>query len=196
MSRRSRKFFVTYWTPKEIMWYPNVMRYACKCDDQCGEEYNGKWHGHYYVYYNNARTCKDIRNYYGKDCYIEIPKSNNTVIRYILGKGDHAESKSNIVERGHKPWDSKYDLIREEFNGLPPSTANIARKQSHVACKQSHVACKPNHTIKPIDRYKGIKVTFITGPSYVDRSLKLNEEYNTDDTSNDLVFEDIKYEEF
>lgn len=165
MATRSRKFFVTYWSPKEIMWDEKIMRYACKCDDHCSEEHEGKWHGHYYVYYKNPRTWNDIKKYYGNDCHIEIPHSNSGAIKYILGEGDHAESKTNIVEFGDMPCDNgkhltyreAIQMTKEEIKELPMADALMVMKCQKIE--------KENEKIDVDDWKKEVEVVFISGPS-------------------------------
>lgn len=193
MSIKSRKFFVTYWTPKEIMWDESKMRYACKCDDHCSEEHDGKWHGHYYVYYKNTRTWNDIKNYYGNDAHVEIPKCNSAVIKYILGEGDHAESKSNIVEFGDMPCDNgkhltyrdALKLSEEKIMELPIADALMVRKAQKIEEDRP----KP---MKISEWKKQIEVIFITGPSGAGKSLKVVEELTKN--GEDPIVDEVKKE--
>lgn len=165
MSNRSRAFFVTYWSQRDIMWDEKIMKYACKCDDHCSEEHGGKWHGHYYVYYKNPRTWNDIKKYYGKDCHVEKPSSNSAAIKYILGESEHAESKSNIVEKGEPPCDNgrhmnfreTVAMTNEEIMDLPRLDALQAFK-----CKQIY---EQNKKMDVDEWKKDVEVVFISGPS-------------------------------
>lgn len=192
-SKKSRKFFVTYWEPKEIMWNEKCMKYACKCDDHCSEEHDGKWHGHYFVYYKNPRTWNDIKKYYGNDCHVEIPKCNSACIKYILGEGEHAESKSNIVQLGEMPCDNgkhltykdALEMTQDEIIELPITDALMVEKLQ----KMHRDKPKP---FKISEWKKEVEVIFITGPSGIGKSLKVVEELTKD--GEDPEIDEVKKE--
>lgn len=168
---------MTYWTPKEIMWDESKMRYACKCDDHCSEEHGGKWHGHYYVYYHNARTWKDIKDYYGNDAHIEIPKCNSAVIKYILGEGEHAKTKTNIVEFGDMPKDNGHHLTYREAKTMSEEEIDeLSLPDALMVRKVQKIEAEKPRAIKITEWKKQIEVTYITGPSGVGKSLKVVEE--------------------
>lgn len=169
---RSRKFFVTYWTPKEILWDEKIMKYACKCDDHCSDEHDGKWHGHYFVYYNNPRTWNDIKSYYGNDAHVEIPKCNSACIKYILGQGDHAESKSNIVEMGEMPCDNGKHLTYREAINISEENLQELTLADALMVKKIQAIDSESSKIQINDWHKDIKVTYICGPSGIGKSLK------------------------
>lgn len=169
---RSRKFFVTYWNPKEILWDEKIMKYACKCDDHCSDEHDGKWHGHYFVYYHNPRTWNDIKSYYGNDAHVEIPKCNSACIKYILGEGDHAESKSNIVEMGNMPCDNGQHLTYREAINISEENLQELSLASALMVKKIQAIDSESTKIKLDDWHKDVKVTYICGPSGIGKSLK------------------------
>lgn len=172
---KTRKFFVTYWSPRELLWNEKTMKYACKCDDHCSEEHGGKWHGHAFFYYKTTRTWKEIKEYYGEDCHVEIPKSNSAVIKYILGKGEHAESKSNIVEMGTMPCDNgRHMTFREAVNMTNEEIDELPRLDALAVIKCQEKAAE-RKKVKLSEWHKDVKVTFITGPSGVGKSLKAKE---------------------
>lgn len=191
--KKSRKFFVTYWEPKDLMWNESTMKYACKCDDHCTEEHDGKWHGHYFVYYKNPRTWNDIKAYYGNNAHVEIPKSNSGCIKYILGEGEHAESKTNIVQQGEMPCDNGKHLTykealamsSEEIKELPITDALMVEKLQKIDRD------KPK-AFKISDWKKTVEVTYICGPSGIGKSLKVVEELTKN--GDDPLVDEIKKE--
>lgn len=170
---KSRKFFVTFWRKKNFLWNEKTMKYACMCDDKCSEEHDGKWHGHYYVYYKNVHTWKEIKLHFGNDCHIEIPFSNTAVIDYILGRGDHAESKSNFIEMGKIPRDNgKHFTIKEALDTTPEQLLELPVRDGKMIMNIQKDYQKKNQQIKISDWYKKIEVIFITGPSGIGKSKK------------------------
>lgn len=172
---KTRRYLVTYWQPKPLYWDPEIMRYACKCDDQCDEDHNGRWHGHYYVYFKNPRTWKVLKDYYGKDAHIEEVKVNSEAIKYVLGEGKHAEHKTNIEQMGDMPCDNgkhltykqAKELSEEEIDALPVMDALAVRKVQTIE--------ESRKKVKLSEWHKDVEVTFITGPSGIGKSLKAKE---------------------
>ena len=154
------------------MWDEKIMRYACKCDDHCSDEHDGKWHGHYFVYYHNPRTWNDIKSYYGNDAHVEIPKCNSACIKYILGEGDHAESKSNIVEMGNMPCDNGQHLTYREAININEENLQELSLASALMVKKIQAIDSESTKIKLDDWHKDVKVTYICGPSGIGKSLK------------------------
>lgn len=189
---KSRKFFVTYWTPKDLLWDEKSMKYACKCDDHCSDEHGGKWHGHYYVYYKNPRTWNDIKKYYGYDCHVEIPKCNSAAIKYILGQGDHAESKSNIVEMGTMPCDNGCHITVRE--ALQLKQDDIKDLDVRSALSIMKIQDRFDEGIEIDDWKKDVKITFITGPSGVGKTEKVKQIIRDEAKDNGTKAHIIKYE--
>lgn len=166
---RSCKFFVTFWQKCEFLWDESIMKYACMCDDHCSEEHDGKWHGHYYVYYKNARTWKQLKKYFGDEAHIEIPHSNSGAINYIMGRGEHANSKSNMIERGTMPCDNGQHISVQR--ALSMTNDELKELDDH---KDVISIMKVRNLMDDgvdLDNWnKDIKVTFITGDSGAGKS--------------------------
>lgn len=166
---RSRKYFVTFWNKVDFLFDSTIMNYACMCDDQCSEEHDNKWHGHYYVYYKNARTWKDLKNYFGEQAHIEIPFSNSGAIDYIMGRGEHANSKSNMIEKGKMPCNNGQHISVKKALELT---------DEELLCIEDHKDIISIMKVRNIfddgidlDNWnKKVKITYIFGPSGVGKS--------------------------
>ena len=168
-AKRSCKFMVTFWQKCEFLWDPKIMKYACMCDDKCSDEHDGKWHGHYYVYYKNARTWKQLKLHFGNDAHIEIPKSNSGAINYIMGRGEHAESKSNMIEEGTMPCDNGQHISVQQ--ALSMTQDEIANLDDHKdALSIMKVRNLLDDGVDLDDWHKDVKVTYICGPSGIGKS--------------------------
>nr|QXN75687.1 MAG: replication associated protein [Virus sp.] len=173
-NKRSRKFFVTFWQKKDFLFDESTMVYACMCDDQCSEEHENKWHGHYYVYYKNPRTWKQLKQYFGDNAHIEIPKSNSGCIDYIMGRGEHANSKSNMQEMGKMPCDNgKHISVKQALEMTDDELMCLEDHKDLISIQKVRDMMDPG--IKLSDWHKEIKVTFICGPSGVGKSTKARE---------------------
>ena len=166
---RSCKFFVTFWQKCEFLWDESIMKYACMCDDHCSEEHDGKWHGHYYVYYKNARTWKQLKKHFGEEAHIEIPHSNSGAIDYIMGRGEHANSKSNMIEKGTMPCDNGKHISVQR--ALSMTTTEMQELEDH---KDVITIMKVRNLMDDgvdLDAWdKNVKITYICGPSGVGKS--------------------------
>lgn len=166
---KSRKFMVTFWEKKDFLWDESKMIYACMCDDQCSEEHDNKWHGHYYVYYKNARTWKNLKIYFGDTAHIEIPHSNSGAINYILGKGEHAKSKTNIIEMGTMPCDKGKHISAQKALNMTNDEINALEDHRDII-----TILKVRNLLDEgidLDNWnKNIKVTYIYGPSGIGKS--------------------------
>lgn len=161
---RSRKFMVTFWERRPFLFDEALMQYACMCDDQCSEEHDNKWHGHYYVYYKNQRTWKDLKKYFGEQAHIEIPHSNSGAIDYIMGRGEHANSKSNIIERGTSPCDNgKHISVQRALSMTNQELAELEDHKDVISIMK--VRNLMDNGIDLDEWNKDIKVTYIVGPS-------------------------------
>lgn len=170
-SVRSRKFTVTFWEKREFLWDEKIMQYACMCDDHCTEEHDGKWHGHYYVYYKNPRTWKQLKSYFGEKSHIEIPYNNTGIIDYIMGRGEHANSKSNMIEKGKSPCDNGKHISVQQ--ALSMTNAEMCELDDHKdVISIMKVRNLMDDGIDLNDWHKNIKVTYIYGPSGVGKSTK------------------------
>lgn len=150
------------------------MQYACMCDDKCSEEHEGKWHGHYYVYYRNPRTWKQIKEYFGNDCHVEIPISNSGAINYIMGRGEHANSKSNMIEEGVAPCDNgKHISVQQALDMNRQELLALEDHRDLISIMK--VRDMFDRGVKLSDWHKDVKVTWICGPSGVGKSLKAKE---------------------
>lgn len=168
---RSRKFFVTFWKKVEFLFDEKIMQYACMCDDHCSEEHDGKWHGHYYVYYYNPRTWKQLKKHFGDDCHIEIPISNSGCINYVMGRGEHANSKSNMIEQGRAPCDNgKHISVQQALEMTEKEMKALEDHRDVISIMK--VREMFDEGIKISEWKKDIKVTWIVGPSGVGKSLK------------------------
>lgn len=146
------------------------MKFCCQCDDQCSDEHGGRWHGHYYVYYKNPRTWKEIKDHYGQDCHVEIPKSNSAVIQYVMGKAEHAEKKSNIVSYGVEPCDNgKHISVASALNMTESELRELENHKDVITVMKVREIFDDGIDLD--DWYKDIKVTYICGPSGVGKSL-------------------------
>lgn len=173
-SKRSRKFFVTFWTKKEFYFDNQTMIYSCMCDDQCSDEHNNRWHGHYFVYYRNARTWRDLKKYFGEDCHIEIPKSNSGCIDYIMGRGEHSKYKSNMIEQGTMPCDNgKHISVQQALTMTEDQLKTLEDHRDLLSIAKVRDMMDPG--IKLSEWKKDIKVTFITGPSGCGKSTAARE---------------------
>lgn len=168
-SKRSRKFFVTFWNKKEFLYDENVMQYACMCDDMCSEEHGGKWHGHYYVYYRNPRTWKQLKEYFGNDAHIEIPKSNSGCMDYIMGRGEHANTKSNMIERGNPPCDNgKHISVKAALEMSDEQMLALEDHKDVISIMKVRDLLDDGMDLD--EWHKDVKVTWIVGPSGVGKS--------------------------
>lgn len=166
---RSCKFFVTFWEKREFLWDDKIMKYACMCDDKCSDEHDGKWHGHYYVYYKNARTWKQLKQYFGDKAHIEIPHSNSGAIDYIMGRGEHANSKSNMIERGTMPCDNgKHISVQKALSMTHEEMKELDDHKEVLTIMK--VRNLMSDGIDLDNWHKDIKVTYIYGPSGVGKS--------------------------
>lgn len=151
------------------------MKFCCQCDDQCSEEHGGKWHGHYYVYYKNPRSWNEIKSHYGNDCHIEIPISNSGAINYVMGRGEHAEKKSNIISYGEAPCDNGKHI--SVASALSMTDSELRQLENH---KDVITVMKVREIfddgIELDNWYKDVKVTFICGPSGAGKSLAAKDE--------------------
>lgn len=173
-NKRSRKFFVTFWQKHEFLFDENIMDYACMCDDHCSEEHDGKWHGHYFVYYRNPRTWKQLKQHFGDDCHIEIPKSNSGCINYIMGRGEHAKSKSNMIEQGKMPCDNgKHISVQQALDMTMNDLKNLEDHRDLISIMK--VKDILDEGIDVDNWHKEVKVTWITGPSGCGKSLLANQ---------------------
>lgn len=167
---RSRKFMVTFWEKHDFLWDEAIMQYACMCDDQCSEEHNNRWHGHYYVYYKNQRTWKDLKKYFGEQAHIEIPYSNSGAINYIMGRSEHANSKSNMIEKGKSPCDNgKHISVKQALEMTTEDLKNLEDHRDIITIMK--VKDMFDEGIETEKWHKNIKVTWITGPSGCGKSL-------------------------
>lgn len=168
---RSRRFFVTFWEKRDFLWDEDTMQYACMCDDHCSEEHDGKWHGHYYVYYKNARSWKQLKKYFGNSAHIETKiKSNSGAIEYIMGRGKHANSKSNFHEAGEPPCDNgKHISVRQALEMTNEDLKNLEDHKDLFSILKVKEYFDPG--IKLTEWHKDIKVTYIVGPSGGGKSL-------------------------
>lgn len=192
-SPKARNFLVTYWQPKPLYWDPEIMRYACKCDDQCDEDHEGRWHGHYYVYFKNPRTWKVLKDYYGNDAHIERVKVNSQAIKYVLGEGEHAEHKTNIEEKGDMPCDNgKHLTYRQALEMTAEEVAELPLMDALAVKKAKKIEEDTPKPIRASEWHKEIEVVFITGPSGVGKSLAVKEDLikNHDDP----LFDEVKRE--
>ena len=172
-SKRSRKFFVTFWHKVPFLFDPKIMTYACMCDDKCTEEHDGKWHGHYFVYYKNPHTWKQIKQHFGVECHVEIPFSNNDTIDYIMGRGNHAESKSNFREEGKIPNDNgKHFTVKEALETTEEQLLELPIRDGKMIMNIKKEYQKKNQQISVKDWFKKIEVIFITGPSGAGKSRR------------------------
>lgn len=161
---RSRKFMVTFWEKREFLWDDTIMQYACMCDDQCTEEHDNRWHGHYYVYYKNQRTWKQLKTYFGDQAHIEIPHSNSGAIDYIMGRGEHANSKSNMIEMGKSPCDNgKHISVQQALSMTQAEMAELDDHKDVISIMK--VRNLMDDGIDLNNWHKDIKITYIYGPS-------------------------------
>lgn len=167
---RSRRFFVTFWEKRDFLWDENTMQYACMCDDHCSDEHDGKWHGHYYVYYKNPRSWNQLKEYFGNSAHIETKiKSNNSAIDYIMGRGQHANSKSNFHEEGEPPCDNgKHISTRRALEMTNEDLLNLEDHRDVITIKKVQQLLDPGIPVDEMD--KEVKVTWICGPSGVGKS--------------------------
>lgn len=167
---RSRKFMVTFWEKREFLWDDSIMQYACMCDDQCTEEHDNRWHGHYYVYYKNQRTWKQLKTYFGDQAHIEIPISNSGAINYIMGRGEHANSKSNMIEMGKSPCDNgKHISVQQALSMTQAEMAELGDHKDVISIMK--VRNLMDDGIELDNWHKNIKITYIYGPSGAGKSL-------------------------
>lgn len=169
-AKRSRKFFVTFWKPVEFLFDNKTMQYACMCDDHCSEEHDGKWHGHYFVYYNNPRTWKQLKEHFGNDAHVEIPISNSGCIDYIMGRGEHSESKSNMVQQGVPPCDNGQHISVQRAIDMTEEEM-LALEDHRNVLSIMKVREMFDRGIKVSEWHKDVKVTWIVGPSASGKSL-------------------------
>lgn len=166
---RSRKFMVTFWEKHEFLWDESIMQYACMCDDQCSEEHENRWHGHYYVYYKNQRTWKQLKTYFGDKAHIEIPISNSGAINYIMGRGEHANSKSNMVEMGKSPCDNgKHISVQQALTMTSTEIADLKDHKDVISIMKVRNLMDDGVDLE--DWHKKIEVTYIYGPSGAGKS--------------------------
>lgn len=171
-SVRSRRFFVTFWERRDFLWDESIMQYACMCDDHCNEEHDGKWHGHYYVYYKNPRTWNQLKKYFGNSAHIESKiHSNSDAIDYILGRGEHANSKSNFHEQGEPPCDNgKHISTRRALEMTYDEMKELEDHRDVITIMKVRDLLDPGIDIDE-DYKETLKVTYICGPSGAGKSL-------------------------
>lgn len=166
---RSRKFMVTFWQKREFLWDDTIMQYACMCDDHCSEEHDGKWHGHYYVYYKNARTWKQLKQYFGNDAHIEIPHSNSGAIDYIMGRGEHANSKSNMIEKGKMPCNNGQHIsVQQALTMTNDEMKDLEDHKDVISIMKVRNLMDDGVDLE--NWHKDVKITYICGPSGVGKS--------------------------
>lgn len=168
-NKRSRKFFVTFWEKREFLFDDKIMQYACMCDDKCSDEHDGKWHGHYYVYYRNPRTWNQIKQYFGNDCHVEIPKINSAAIDYVMGRGKHANNKSNMIESGTMPCDNgKHISVKQALEMTHEQMLTLEDHRDVITIMKVKNLLDPGIDID--DWKKEVKITWIVGPSGVGKT--------------------------
>lgn len=174
-AKRSRKFFVTFWEKREFLWDDSIMQYACMCDDHCDQEHDGKWHGHYFVYYKNPRTWNQLKKYFGNSAHIETNiHSNSACIDYIMGRGEHANSKSNFHENGEPPCDNgKHISVKQALEMTSDQMLDLEDHRDVISIMK--VKTLMDRGIKLSEWKKDVKVTWICGPSGIGKSLSAKE---------------------
>lgn len=154
----------------------------CTCEDSTKD---GKYHGHAFIYWNNARTMKAVKKLFGNDCHCEKPHCNSECIDYVLNT---QKRKHSFQEYGKQPCDNGMHMTVREMRQIDdPSELNWIQ---YNTWSKIH---KETHAKKITDLYKPeIKVTYVWGDSGTGKSRKVFEEI-IDKYGNEALVDEVKH---
>lgn len=99
-SKRFRSYLITFWNTNYPRSLPERCKYLATCEDTTKD---GKYHGHAFIYFENPRGLKKVKELFGNDCHCETPINNTAAINYVL---NDKSRKHNFHEYGKRPMNS------------------------------------------------------------------------------------------